>query len=286
MLSKQISLLSRGRKPARWRLLTLPWLLLGGAAAQAQTETASQDYRIADAYYALNDTAHAPAAFALMQREAAQKLPVAIGELGLFYVEGYGIAADPAHGIALLRQADQLGDDLAASNLAVLYATGQGVAEDKAEAMTLLRRPVTHRFVAGERTLGLILIGSSAPGERAEALTPLQDAAAQGDAGSSRELGWLYDNGFATAKNHSRAEGYFLAAAKAGDEPSIAAYGEDLATDGDPDGGPRDGEAVTWLAKAAQAGDAEAEEYYAYFLANGRGTKEDDAAAVTWCQRR
>ena len=55
-----------------------------------------------------------------MSQAAAHNLPVAVGELGLFYVQGYGTGPDPAKGVALLRQADKAGDDLATTNLAVM----------------------------------------------------------------------------------------------------------------------------------------------------------------------
>ncbi len=56
----------------------------------------------------------------------------------------------------------------------------------------------------------------------------------------------------------------------------------DLVRDGDPDGGPKDREAAPLLAKAAEAGNPDAENDYGYILQDGCGVPEDDADAVNW----
>ena len=52
----------------------------------------------------------------------------------MFYVQGYGTGPDPAKGVALLRQADKAGDNLATTNLAVMEMQGDSARKSRANA--------------------------------------------------------------------------------------------------------------------------------------------------------
>jgi TPR repeat protein len=253
--------------------------------AKAQAGDAQAQYTVGDLYFSNNDSAHAADAFAWMQKAAAQNLPVATGGLGMFYVVGFGTSADPEKGRALLEQANATGDDLAATNLAVFYVTGNGATfpQDRQKAISYLQRPVADHNVSGEFDLGFLLSQSDNAADQQKAMVLWQAAASAGNIMAASGLGNIYNNGnHVVQPSRAKAESYYKIAADAGDISAMAALGVDLVHDGDPNGGPHDTEAATWLSKAAAAGNADAQNYYGYLLQNGRGVTEDDAAAVKW----
>ncbi len=64
--------------------------------------------------------------------------PEAQVSLAEIYLNGLGVAADPALGAALYRRAAEAGDPVAQLNLGDLYARGFGVARDPVEALVWL----------------------------------------------------------------------------------------------------------------------------------------------------
>lgn len=253
--------------------------------AKAEAGDAQAEYTVGDAIYGNNDTAHAADAFAWMQKAVAQNLPAATGELGLFYVQGFGTPADPDKGRALLEQANQAGDDLAATNLFALYTNGDGAAfpQDPQKAMSYLTRPVADHDPTAEFDLGLTLEQSGDAADQQKGMPLLEAASAGGNIEASNELGNVYNHGNKVVPaSRAKAEPWFRIGAKAGDTSAMTALGDDLILDGNPDGGPGDAEAATWLAKSAATGDAVAETDYGTLLEDGRGLKEDDAAALKY----
>jgi TPR repeat protein len=283
--------------PLKRPLTVLVFLVIAGSGAHAQTTIdaatlakaqsgdAQAEYTVGDLYYGNNDAAHAADAFTWMQKAAAQNLPIATGELGLFYVVGFGTTPDPEKGRALLEQANAAGDDLAADNLAVLYANGHGdeFPQDRQKAIAYLQRSAADHNTTGEFALGYELEQGGSAAEQQKGLPYLQEAAAAGNTEAMAELGNIYNSGNSAVKpDRAEAEKYYRMATSSGDASVTAALGADLVRDGDPGGGPKDKEAAEWLAKSAAAGNPDAENYYGYILQHGRGVPEDDAGAVKW----
>jgi TPR repeat protein len=253
--------------------------------AKAQAGDAQSQFTVGDTYFGNNDTAHAADAFALMQKAAAQNLPAATADLGMFYVLGFGTPPDPQKGQAILEQAYAAGNDFAADKLAAFYANGQGDAfpKDLPKAMGYMQHAADDHDNTGEFDYGFELEGSPNAADQQKGLVYLQEAGDGGNYAALAEIGNLYSDGNGAIKaNRATAESYYRKALPWGDASVMAALGADLVQDGDSNGGPEDAEAAKLIAAAAQAGNAGGEDYYGYILQHGRGLPEDDAGAVKW----
>jgi Holliday junction DNA helicase RuvB subunit len=75
---------------------------------------------------------------------AEQGHAVAQGQLGVCYLNGYGVAKDEGEGIRWLRKAAEQGDALAEYNMGVVYCGGFGVAKDLSDALKWWRKAAEH----------------------------------------------------------------------------------------------------------------------------------------------
>ena len=115
------------------------------------------------------------------------------------------------------------------------------------------------------------------------ALAWLERAAAQGRAGATSLLGWMYSTGELVPRDDARAFAYLLEAAKLGDAAAQNNVGQIYETGR---GAPMNGdEAFAWYKKAAEAGLGSAQVNLARAYVEGRGTAPDRIAAKAWLEQ-
>src|SRR5262249_57258699 len=78
--------------------------------------------------------------FALLQRGAEHGDTTSIGNLGIIYENGYGVAQDYAEAHKWYKKAADKGDARAMRELGVLYADGSGVTQDYIKARERYRK--------------------------------------------------------------------------------------------------------------------------------------------------
>jgi TPR repeat protein len=125
---------------------------------------AEQGYRVAEMkiWPICTYTASAPrrnplAARALLERAAAQGLPLAYGQLGAIYQQGLGTEADPAQALAWYRRGAALGDPQASYGLGLMYQNGNGVAANLGEAAKWYRMSAARGHARAQFMLGVML---------------------------------------------------------------------------------------------------------------------------------
>lgn len=116
------------------------------------------------------------------------------------------------------------GDINAVFNLAQLYRLGKGVEKDLAKAEALYLQAAEGGLVAAQGNLGTLYYFSVPDAPRVQqAMLWWRRAAVQGDARSQYLLGVLYFNGSHMERDHARAYGWTLLAARSGLPEAIAA---------------------------------------------------------------
>ena len=181
----------------------------------------------------------------------------AIGNLGLLYQYGYGVAIDSlkamkyylasinSGNLDLLHQREALagkpGDRFNCVLCALCYQEGKGVAKNSAKAVSFYKT-----------------------------------AAKNGSIDAVRELGFIYQR----RQDHDTAKKLFKRAAESGDIPSTYQYAKIfLQTTGNDD---KKEEAIVYLMKAAQAGHPQAQCDLGLLYHQGRFVTKDPANAVKW----
>lgn len=82
-----------------------------------------------------------------MYEEACEKgSPVGCSYLGRMYVDGFGVARDPAKAAGLYEKACNQGDPISCSNVAMQYSEGNGVTRDRAKSIELWRKACQKGF--------------------------------------------------------------------------------------------------------------------------------------------
>lgn len=118
--------------------------------------------------------------------------------------------------------------------------------------------------------------GRAMPADYAKARHWYGRAAAAGDARAIYQLGLMEELGQGGAKDDAAAIGHYRRAAETGLVAAQARLGLALARTG------QTSEAVTWLTRAAEAGDATAANNLGVILEQGKGVAKDPAQAARW----
>jgi uncharacterized protein len=130
------------------------------------------------------------------EKAAKQNLPQAITMLGSFYEAGWGgFDANSAKAIELFRVAAELGEPGALSALAGMNLDGRGLPKDRVQGVALLRRAATMGDELAQCELGLLLLRDEAPELEAEGLNWLREAASRNLSTAHRQLGYFYRSG-------------------------------------------------------------------------------------------
>jgi TPR repeat protein len=102
--------------------------------------------------------------------------------IGNFYMEGQGVAKNPAEAMRWFRRAAENGDAEAENDVGLLHLMGMGVKQDSVEAARWLRKSAEQGNEVAERNLGVMYVqGMGVKQDREEGLRWLRRSAGHGD---------------------------------------------------------------------------------------------------------
>ena len=155
-------------------------------------------------------------ATALSQCEAAAKTGDSVCQdiLGLLYLEGHGVKADPVAAVRWFRLAAEQGNPIAAYNLAVAYDDGNGVGKNPAEAEKWFKVGAEKGFPPAGAEYGLHIL--SLHKDWKGGLKWLRPAAAAGMPKAQFALAYSYESGTGVKRNDRLALKWYAAAADLG----------------------------------------------------------------------
>jgi localization factor PodJL len=135
------------------------------------------------------------------------------------YLEGDGVAQDPAKAAFWYEQAAASGLAPAQYRLGNLYERGKGVAQDAAQALTWYERAARQGNVKAMYNAAVILVGGHAgPADPGKAFALFGAAAERGLGDSQFNLAILHERGIGTKKDMAEAVFWYRLAALQGDE--------------------------------------------------------------------
>jgi len=222
--------------------------------------------------------------FAVLRRGADHGDMRSMGNLGVSYLYGFGVAQDYVKAREWYQKAADKGDASAMFNLGLLYDNGQGVAQDYAKAREWYEKAADKGEATAMRNLGLLYAnGRGMARDYAKAREWYEKAADKDDANAMVNLGVLYDNGRGVAQDYAKArEWYEKAAAK---DDASAMFNLGLLYDNGRGVAQDYAKAREWYEKAAAKGDANAMTNLGWLYANGQGVAQDHAKAREWYEK-
>jgi TPR repeat protein len=117
-------------------------------------------------------------------------------QIGLSYLSGKGVAADPAEAVRWFRMAAQKGFPDAQFNLAECYATGRGAPQDVPAANALYEKAAKHGHADAEYKMGVLLrTGAELQSVLLDAAEWFKKSADQGNVAAQVNLGVMFADG-------------------------------------------------------------------------------------------
>ena len=236
--------------------------------------------------------------------------------LGMMYKKGQGVPQDYTQAAAWLRKAAEQGNAHAQVNLGVSYYHGEGVPQDYAQAAFWFRKAAEQGDADGQCDLGVSYgNGEGVPQDDTQAVACFRKAAEQGNAHAQYNLGAWYEEGedqgvpqddtqaafwrrkirawrayinsvdFHNSEHwrYTQAAFWYRKAADQGDADAQDALG-DLYDKGQ--GVPQDyAQAALWYRKAADQGNSSAEFILGYLYLDGDGVPQDATEAAAWFRK-
>ena len=224
------------------------------------------------------------------RRAAKQGDAEAQRELGYMYFFGKydGVPENDQEAARWFHKAAEQGDAKAQERLGHMYRRGVGVAEDKREAVKWYRKAAQQGHTKAQVHLGYMYAnGEGVPEDYQEAEKWHRKAAEQAEDLDLLYLAVQYANGVGVPEDGWEAKRLFRLVAKGGHPVFAQAAQRELgnmyyAGKYAVQFGKDNQEAVKWYRKAAEQGDAEAQERLGHMYANGEGVPEDYVKAYAW----
>ena len=202
--------------------------------------------------------------------------------LGGAYFRGMGVETNYTEGAKWFRKAAEQGDARAQCNLASAYYYGQGVETDHNEALGWYRKAAEAGYADGQYSVGCYYqTGEGVEKSDTEAVKWYRKAAEQGNANAQGQLGVCYERGQGVETNQTEALECYRKAAEQGHVLSMLTLALGYKT-GNHGLAKDDSESAKWFQRAAESGDASAQDIIGSLYATGSGVKQDDAAALKW----
>lgn len=156
-------------------------------------------------------------------RAAASSDAAAQVDLAQLYLDGNGVAADPARAARLFEDAALQGHVEAQYRLAVLYEEGRGRDKDATLALFWYDSAATRGSVAAALRLAAVYAeGRIVPRDYVRAASWYRRAADAGDSRAQFALGYLHDNGLGVARDGDEARRWWTRAAASGSAEAVA----------------------------------------------------------------
>lgn len=251
----------------------------------AQQGDAAAQERLARRYLNGNGVAKDPAKAVFWYRKAAdQGNAVAQTGLGWCYDRGAGVEKDPKKAVLWYQKAADQENPVAQSNLGRCYENGTGVERDLEKAVFWYQKSADHDYMTAQYFLGWCYAeGSGVAKDQAKAVFWYQKAADQGHAAAQYNLGQCYRRGIGVAKDQVKAAFWYQKAAEQGQAKAQFWLG---ILYGEGIGVEKDlAKEAAWLLKAAEQGHADAQYQMGYLFEHGEGVERDPAKAVFWYRK-
>jgi len=167
---------------------------------------------------------------------------------------------------------------------------GSGIPQDYRQAATWFRKAAEQGYADAQYGLGVAYDkGHGVAKDSKQAVSWFRKAAEQGNASGQVSLGLMYYNGQGVPKDIVLAYAFFKLAAKTGESTAVAA--RDLAANEMTPEQINEGEevayrqAATWLRKAAEQGNADAQYGLGVAYDKGHGVAQDSRQAANWFRK-
>lgn len=229
--------------------------------------------------------------------------------LASMYFNGYGVAQN--YGVALkwFQKSAKRGNIEAQNSMGNIYRDGLGVQQDFEEALKWYQKSADQGNADAQNSLGgMYLAGNGVDENASEALKWYQKSANQGNANAQNSLGNLYHEGQGTKQNYAEALKWYLQSANQGNADAQNSLGNmyysQEAVAEDPAGAgllnkmknifgkkKKDpaqlnyAEAAKWYLKAAEQGNADAQQRLGDMYEEGQGVEQNDEEAWKWHQK-
>jgi TPR repeat protein len=198
------------------------------------------------------------------RKAAAQGNRFAQHELGSLYADGQGVPQDDAQAVVWFRKAAEQGFWPAQYSLAMFYQLGRGAPQDWALAAVWYRKAAEQGNAEAQTALATQLMwGLGVPQNSTEALAWFQKAAERGDSEAQYHLGSLYDIGV-MMQVHDRAGDRVVPRDSQGVIPKNYTL------------------AAMWYRKAAEQGNADAQNDLGLLYEDGKGVPQDYSESYFW----
>jgi TPR repeat protein len=156
-------------------------------------------------------------AFAWYTMAAEAGFPPAEQALGFAYLNGHGVARDPASAAQWYMLAASKGLPVSENALGFMYQSGTGVPQDNLHAIAWYTKAAMQGLPMAENNLGNAYeSGVGVTQDYAQAAIWFTQAAKQGEPNAQNSLGYLYFNGIGIKRDQATAAKLFAAAAAAG----------------------------------------------------------------------
>jgi TPR repeat protein len=150
-------------------------------------------------------------------------------KLGMCYLNGRGIKADPKKAAICFRKAAAQGNHLAAHELGIIYQLGKGVKRSPPEAARWYQKAADAGFALSQLALGDMLTnGECVPKNTTKGAHLLTLAAEQGVHEAQCALAYCYENGEGLAPSLDKSLHWNKKAADQGNATAMANYGANL----------------------------------------------------------
>jgi C-terminal peptidase prc len=217
--------------------------------------------------------------------------PISLYNLGVMYLNGYGVETDSAKSTTYFSKAIKLFHlpDFQLQpgyqrTYGICYEFGYGIEKNLPEAVKWYRKAAEQGDARAQVNLGLCYYnGYGVQKNRTEAVKWYRKAAEQGDARVQFNLGVYYYNGDGVDKNLPGAVEWFRKAAEQGHARAQVNLG--LCYYNGYGVQKNRTEAVKWYRKAAEQGHAEGQFYLGFCYDYGHGVEENLTEAMKWYQK-
>ncbi|MFT4178561.1 MAG: hypothetical protein QM612_03745 [Thermomonas sp.] len=213
----------------------------------------------------------------LLQTAADQGDADAQNALGVRYAYGIGLAQNYQQAIHWYIKAAKQGDPRAQTNLGILAEDGLGMPKDHAAAARWYEMAVARNHAPAKwRLADLLRNGWGTATDYARAMKLYREEAETGETTNGDfGMGYMYSNGLGVQKDLKLALQHYQRAAEAGSTASM--YNASLLLDeSDPQ------TAFKWKLKAAELGDASAQNNTGVAYFEGKGVERNTASALYW----
>ena len=221
-------------------------------------------------------------AFFWAKKAAKKKIPIAINNLGSYYQKGFGTSINLELGAAyFLQAAEESNLSLAQVNLGFAYFYGNGVPQNTERALFWTKKAVEQGDSQAMTNLGKFY---KELGQLNEAFMWTEKAAIMGNSLAEANLGFMYANGIGVNADKDNAWFWLDKSMKQNNSYAFFLMAT-LYSQSNPSFPIDEAKAYKYYQKAAEMGNAQAQNNLANWLMNGRYIPKNETEALKWYEK-